>query len=1006
MLKPKISFTPAPLPANEAVRLKVLQECQILDTLPEPIFDDVTRLATQICNTPVALVSLVDANRQWFKSKMGLDVTETSRDLAFCAHTILQPEILIVPDALQDQRFANNPLVTAAPHIRFYVGVPLLTTEGQALGTLCVIDFVSRELSCQQLEALQTLGRQVVKLIELRRHVLSEKEHSAGNQLAAKQRQQFFNWVTAGFGIASIILLFIGGVSYRSLNGLVTTSNAAVRSHRVVEKLEQIFSDLKDVEAGQRGYVITGDKSYLAPYDSAVKTIEHEITALRQLTAPNSNQQQQLDTLEQLIAEKLAVSQQIIDLRQNKSFAAAKNLVLSGKGKQLSQQIRATVRELEQQENQLLTQRSLQASTKTRQTIFTFASGIALTCLILAVVYYLIYREIGERQRTEAALKQEQIFTGAVLDTANALVAVLDIHGRIVRFNRACEILSGYTFAEVKGKYIWDLLLPEEVDAVKAVFASLKAGQFSQDQENYWVTRSGDRRLIAWSNTVLCDPFVAAKYIIGIGIDITARQQAEQSLRESEERYRDLFENASDMIQSITPDGRLLYVNQAWRETLGYSEAEISKLSVFDTVHPDSLSHCQTLLQQVIAGKTTSTVEAAFISKDGQKIEVEGSINRKLLDGQPVSCRAIFRNITERKKHQIALQQANQQLVSWVKELEQRNREIALLGELSDVLQACLTVAEAYKVLTQLVPPLFPHTAGGIFARDSEKNLVEAVTTWGVQFAPPLAFASQDCWAMRRGRVHRVQNTHKSSLLCQHHLNCTLPQASLCVPMMAQGQTLGVLHLHFQQAESLTETVQQLAVTVAEHIALALANLHLREKLQHQSDRDPLTGLFNRRYMAECLEKEVRRAEHQQQSLGIIMLDVDHFKSFNDTFGHEAGDLVLRELGRFLQKQIRHSDIACRYGGEELILIIPAVALDVTYQRAEQLRQGIKRLQMRHQHQSLGTLSLSLGVAIFPQHGTTVEALLQAADAAMYCAKQQGRDRVVVAASISGRVGR
>ncbi|WP_199313515.1 response regulator [Leptolyngbya sp. FACHB-671] len=174
----------APLPENEALRLQALNRCEVLDTPPEAAFDDLTRLAAQICQTPVALVSLVDAKRQWFKSKVGLDASETPRNVAFCAHTVLQPEaLLIVPNALADPRFANNPLVTADPHIRFYAGAPLVTPDGFTLGSLCVIDFVPRNLSLEQQETLRVLARQVVTQLELRHNLKTVEK-------ALKQRQQ------------------------------------------------------------------------------------------------------------------------------------------------------------------------------------------------------------------------------------------------------------------------------------------------------------------------------------------------------------------------------------------------------------------------------------------------------------------------------------------------------------------------------------------------------------------------------------------------------------------------------------------------------------------------------------------------------------------------------------------------------------------------------------------------------------------------------------------------
>ncbi|MBE9020343.1 GGDEF domain-containing protein, partial [Chroococcidiopsidales cyanobacterium LEGE 13417] len=272
--------------------------------------------------------------------------------------------------------------------------------------------------------------------------------------------------------------------------------------------------------------------------------------------------------------------------------------------------------------------------------------------------------------------------------------------------------------------------------------------------------------------------------------------------------------------------------------------------------------------------------------------------------------------------------------------------------------------------------------------------LVESIAAWGTAFSSQKVFALDECFALRRGQMYLAENTRCE--LCQHLLS-SLPVEYICVPMMAQGEALGLLYLSYMEKGKLTSAKQRLAVKVAANLALALANLKLREILQNQNVRDPLTDLFNRRYLEATLEREVRRGEREQTPVGIIMLDVDRFKQVNDTFGHPTGDTLLRELGKFLKEQIRAGDIACRYGGEEFMLILPAAPLEAVQQRAERIREAVKWLQLKHQHQLLDPITLSLGVAAFPYHGSTTQELIQAADAALYRAKIEGRDRVVTA---------
>ncbi|MDZ8084981.1 MAG: response regulator [Nostoc sp. DedQUE12b] len=535
------------LPDNEAQRIEAILQYKILDTPSEATFDDLTRLASYICQTPIALISLIDTNRQWFKSKVGLDASETHRDFAFCAHAILQPDIFIVPDAKDDERFATNPLVTSDPNIRFYAGVPLTNPEGYALGTLCVIDYVPRELNPEQIEALRTLGRQVIKQLELRRNLASLALVTKKSNQPQMVRKQFFKKIAASFGLSSVILVLIGVFSYQNTRVFTNFNRSIVKhTYKKLNSLEKILFQVKDAEIGQRSYIFTGEKLYLKSYQTALSNVDQEIANLKNLTATQPNQQKQIATLEFLITAKLTELKQTIDLRQNKGLEAALQVLLKNDRQNLMDDIRKAINEMENENRGRIRQQSQAAKTWTRNTILILAIAICLSFIVLAVVYYLIYREVIERKRTEETLNQQRNFISAVLDTVGALVIVLDSQGQIVRFNQACEQMTGYSFDEVRGRCCWNLfLIPEEVEPVKAVFEQMLSGQLFNEYENYWVMKNGSRRLIAWSNTNLKDYEGCVEYIVGTGIDITDAKRTQQHLTAQYAATRVLAESAT-----------------------------------------------------------------------------------------------------------------------------------------------------------------------------------------------------------------------------------------------------------------------------------------------------------------------------------------------------------------------------------------------------------------------------------------------------------------------------
>ncbi|QLE46925.1 response regulator [Nostoc sp. C057] len=566
----------APLPDNEIQRIESLLEYKILDTHSEAAFDDLTHLASYICGTPIALISLIDSDRQWFKSKVGMEAPETPRDLAFCAHAILQPEVFVVPDATQDERFATNPLVTSDPDIRFYAGVPLTNPEGYALGTLCVIDRVPRNLSPEQVEALRIIGRQVIKQLEMRRNLASLVLVTHTRKQAHKRRKQFFKTVAGGFGLASAILVLIGVISYQNTRILIDASNQVQKTQDKINKLEELLSEMKDAETGQRGYILTGQESYLEPYQAVVVNIDQKIVELKDLIADQPSQQKQFAALESLIAAKFAILKQTIYLRQNQGFEAALQVIQTNQGKYIMDDIRKVIHEIENEDKRLLQQQSQAAKASANNTVLTLAIAICLSFITLAIVYYFIYREVKERKLTEETLNQERNFISAVLDTASALVIVLDTQGQIVRFNQACEQTTGYSFDEVRGRHFWNLfLIPEQVEPVKAVFEQLRTGEAPKEYENYWVAKDGSLRLISWANAILKDDEGCVEYIVATGIDISDVYDELRLRKRAEQHLKAQYSTTRVLAESTTISEAMPQILQGICESLEWDLSEI-----------------------------------------------------------------------------------------------------------------------------------------------------------------------------------------------------------------------------------------------------------------------------------------------------------------------------------------------------------------------------------------------------------------------------------------------
>ena len=357
--------------------------------------------------------------------------------------------------------------------------------------------------------------------------------------------------------------------------------------------------------------------------------------------------------------------------------------------------------------------------------------------------------------------------------------------------------------------------------------------------------------------------------------------------------------------------------------------------------------------------------------------------------------------ITEQRQAEEAMQDAHAEQRQQIEELKLYADEMKHLSWIGEALQKAATPEECSASLTPLVPKLFPDQSGGLFLFGASHLEVKPLSLWGDRPPGEKDLARLDLMAVRSGHSPQTLPA-RDGIRPAARGSASRPADTLCVPLVSKGDVLGFLYLRPSGASASAEVpppahVHYLAMTVADQCALTLSNLILRDRLRQQSIRDPLTGLFNRRYLDETMEREVLRAKRLNSPVGVILADIDHFKAFNDTHGHEAGDAALTLLGKLFRKSIRGSDIACRYGGEEFILILPGAGLDGSLMRAEKIRAEVEGSAFELQDKKIGRVTISVGVAAFPDMGRTSNEVFQAADAALYRAKKEGRNRVVSA---------
>jgi diguanylate cyclase (GGDEF)-like protein len=365
---------------------------------------------------------------------------------------------------------------------------------------------------------------------------------------------------------------------------------------------------------------------------------------------------------------------------------------------------------------------------------------------------------------------------------------------------------------------------------------------------------------------------------------------------------------------------------------------------------------------------------------------------------------ALFRRKAQEDlaRSNLQLARSNDELATTIRAMEDRAAEAKLLGQARDQLQMCASTQDAHDITVYFVSRLLPGSSGALCMINNSRQMIELRAAWGGSASVVDAFPLNACCAMRSGQP-RWFTPETSALHCDHFAGPP-PERYVCLPLIAHGETLGVLFIEYA-GDAKGEAIERNLAALRELLQLAsmtVASINLRNKLENQSIRDSLTGLFNRHFMELTLERELRRATRRATNMAVLMIDADHFKMFNDTFGHNAGDIVLRAIAERFLASVRSEDVVCRYGGEEFVVILPDITPEKAAERAQQVREAIEQLRVTEHGRKLGSVTVSIGVAMYPGDGGSIEALMQAADRSLYVAKNNGRNQVVFAAQVSG----
>lgn len=630
---------------------------------------------------------------------------------------------------------------------------------------------------------------------------------------------------------------------------------------------------------------------------------------------------------------------------------------------------------------------------------------------MLGMVYYYLDRRLREQLTITA--QSEDRYSAIVKNALDGIVIIQD--SILVFANQSALNIFSRTEEAARGRIFTDIIHPDDRDSILHRYNERISGQLTSPFSTCRIVRpDGEIRYVEVTGTVI--DYGGQPADLAQIKDITDRKVVENELDKTNQKLERIIDSLPDPTFVINRERRIMAWNKAMESMTGASkQSMIGKgnyeysIPLYGDRRPGLVDLAiNKSLQNPLNYKNISSHEnnvfaEAFVpcvfQGRGAQLWVTASL---LIDesGNILGAIETLRNVTERKELEQKLQASNEKLTEMLEASETKTRAVSLIGEMVQWIDSCNSMEEATAIAGRYLNQLFNNNNGFLAFADTGKDVIEVAAAIG---DPPgdSIFHSEECWGIRLGKLHICEPDGKCQV-CQH-FGESYAGIYIEVPLVVQGHPLGLLCIEKKASvkddgddnNSLwLSTTSEIAVRTAEPLSLALANTRLRATLREQANRDPLTMLHNRRYMEDALARELRRAGRKGRSIGFIMIDIDHFKHFNDKYGHEAGDLMLKSVADKIRGDIRMEDIACRYGGEEFLVIMPSAGLQDTYQRARHLHAEIAAIAFDYEGQYVSNITSSMGVSAFPDHGDDLSGLISVADRSMYQAKREGRNRI------------